>query len=492
MFIKLLKHQRLELLRSSFWTTSLVQSLFLMLFALYFILNFVVLGFWAESLIENAYPDQDLVKVFSGFMVYYFLADIMIRFLMQKFPGIEIKKYLTLNVPKASLTHYIILKSLFSFFNLLPLFVVFPFFFKTVIKNLSIGGSLTWLLLMLSGILISNFLSYFLDRKIHKNSIFAFIILGGIAVYFSLEYRGDVQLMNNFQDGIESLYSHPMYLMLPIGILALIYGSLYIFLRAHVYLDEGATTAIKTINTYDFPLFKFFDSEGKWMQLESKMIWRNKRSRQFLLISILFLFYPFFFISNDTSGFNSRGTMILISLVMTGAFSLNYGQLLLSWNSSHFDTIITQNLSIRKYLKAKYYLLAVSNVVLFICSLPYAFLNVEFILIAFVMMLFNTGVVIWMYFFLSLYNSKKIDPSKGSMMNYEGIGAAHFLIIIPIIAVPLAIYLVFRLAGIPIMGIFTPGIIGLAGILLRSKFLNKAVATFNKRKYKLQNTFSKS
>ena len=491
MFSKLLKHQWLELRRSSFWTTSLIQSIFLLLLALLFLLYSISLGLLAESMIENIYPDKGVVKVFSGFMVFYFLADIILRFSMQKFPGIEIKKYLTLNVPKASLTHYLLLKSLFSFFNLLPLFVIFPFFFQTVIKNIDAGGSLTWLSLMISAVLISNFLSYFLDRKIHKNSKFAFIVLGGILVYFSLEYRGDVQLMDNFQNGIEFLYSRPMYLMIPIGILASIYGSLYAFLRAHVYLDEGATMASKTINTYDFPLFKFFGSEGKWMLLESKMIWRNKRSRQFLIISILFLLYPLIIVSGDT-GISSRTTMILLSLFMTGAFTLNYGQLLLSWNSNHFDTIITQNLSLRIYLKAKYYLLAVSNVVLFFCSMPYAFLNSEFILIALATMLFNTGGVIWIYLFLNLYISKKIDPSKGSMMNYEGFGAAHFLIMIPIFVAPIAIYWLFRSAGIPIMGIFAIGICGLGGILLSPTLLNKAVTIFNARKYKLQNTFSKS
>jgi hypothetical protein len=77
-------------------------------------------------------------------------------------------------------------------------------------------------------------------------------------------------------------------------------------------------------------------------------------------------------------------------------------------------------------------------------------------------------------------------------MNYEGIGLAHFLIIIPFIVGPLAIFMVFRSAGIPLIGVFTLGIIGLSGILLSPNILNKAVAIFNKRKYKLQNTFSKS
>ncbi|MBK7428732.1 MAG: hypothetical protein IPI60_17800 [Saprospiraceae bacterium] len=46
----------------------------------------------------------------------------------------------------------------------------------------------------------------------------------------------------------------------------------------------------------------------------------------------------------------------------------------------------------------------------------------------------------------STYNKKKIDLSKGSMMNYQGTGATQFLIAIPllfgpflIIAIPLGL-----------------------------------------------------
>lgn len=182
---------------------------------------------------------------------------------------------------------------------------------------------------------------------------------------------------------------------------------------------------------------------------------------------------------------------MFIGLFISGFFALNYGQLMLSWNSTHFDLLATRNIRIRDIFKAKYYIMAFSVIILGIVSLAYGFLDISFIRIVFVMILFNVGVTIFLYMLLASFNSKRIDPSKGAMMNYEGIGIAHFLIIFPIMFLPGLIYWPFAAHGHPDMGEWVVGIIGLIGIIFHNQIIDLCTAIFMKNRYKIMAAFRK-
>ena len=217
------------------------------------------------------------------------------------------------------------------------------------------------------------------------------------------------------------------------------------------------------------------------------MIWRNKRSKAYLTMSVLFLFYPLLLIQGDQ--WESNAMLIIAGLLITGAFSLNYGQLLLSWNSTHFDFILAQNIRIMDYLEAKFILLAISNVILYILALPYAFLFPKMLLVNTVMFSFNTGITIFAYLFLALYSSRRMDMNKGGAFSFEGFGAAHYLIMFPLMFAPIFIYLIFRFMDQRTLGLVVIGLLGLLGLALRRYIMRKAVEKFAERKYLINAKF---
>jgi len=165
MFKQLFLNEWKENIRSPYLSQSIIQRIFIGLLALYVMANVVFLGVFIDQILEKAFPDADPFAKFNAILFYYFLFDIMMRFFLQQFPVISIKPYLSLPIKKSTLIHFLLLKSIPSFFNLLPLLVVIPFFVKIALPAYSIFNSLLWLLSVLCIILTVHFLSFLYQKE---------------------------------------------------------------------------------------------------------------------------------------------------------------------------------------------------------------------------------------------------------------------------------------------------------------------------------------
>ena len=481
MFSKLLKNDWLALRRSSFWTQSLVQTIVLGFFALYMLLQFTLLGFLGGKVIAEFFPGENPVVIVNRALVYYFLADLLMRFFFQKYPSLQLQPYLTMNVKKRQLAQYLCAKSLVSIFNIAPLFFVIPFYFWTVQPELGLGAGLHWLMMMILMIGIVHFGSYWIDRNLGKSPVLSLGLLGLSVLFLTLDYYGYFSLSKICGPFFTYLHQHLLGLLGLVAVLVFLYQVVFRLLRRNAYVEVGPAES-KARKVQDFAVFNQFGTEiGKLMQLEAKLIWRNRRSKAYLTASLFFLLYPILFLNGDL--LESNAMLIIVGLLITGAFSLNYGQLLLSWNSTHFDFILAQNIKIEDYFEAKFILLALSNVVLYVLSLPYAFFFPKMLLVNTVMFFFNTGVTIFAYLFLALYSSRRVDMNKGGAFSFEGFGAAHYLIILPLMFAPIFIYMIFRFMDQRTLGLIIIGLLGLLGLAMRRYIMNKAIEKFAERKY---------
>ena len=116
-----------QFIRSSYWQKSVAFNIFLVFIALYFILMFLGLGLGLYPLLKEKIPDKDPFTTVNQFLFYWFLADLLMRFFFQKLPVMSVKPLLVLPVKKSKIVHYVLSKSIISFFNFLPLFTVIPF-----------------------------------------------------------------------------------------------------------------------------------------------------------------------------------------------------------------------------------------------------------------------------------------------------------------------------------------------------------------------------
>ncbi|NNF33019.1 MAG: hypothetical protein HKN68_02870 [Saprospiraceae bacterium] len=489
MFRRLMKLRWLEFKRSPAFTQRLAQTIIIWIFFLYFALNFLALGWFSGSLLREKYPDENYYHLFGGFIIYYFLFDLIMRVLIQKYPVMNIKKYLNLNIKRSSIIHLLLTISLRSFFNILPLFAILPFVLTNWghMQEWNIAWPFT--ILLFGIILLNNYLSFLIDRYFRLESMWPMIFMGVLMAVLFMDFNGYISIMPIFHEVFIFLTGNVFTALIPAILGIVFYWLNYLFLQSNMYVEDIVTKQVSEAGSIHLGFLDRFGQAGKLMNLEMKLIWRNKRSRVTLYMSIFFLLYPLIFFGSGTLELDVF--RYFIGIFVTGIFAMSYGQLMLSWNSTHFDLLATRKIKIEDIFRAKYYIMISSCVILWLASLVYGFVDISWIRIFTLMFIFNMGVSIFFYMFIAAYNSKRIDPGKGAMMNYEGINAAHFIVVIPLMFLPSLIRWPFSAMGHPGIGELVIGAIGLLGIIFHNFLIDKATNLFLSNRYKIMSAFRK-
>src|SRR5690625_4599968 len=105
--------------RSSYFQRNLIIKILLIFLAVYFFLSFLTLGVGTYFLLEEQFPYEDPLVLVSYYLVYWFLLDLIGRFFLQSLPILNVKPYMGLPVKKYKLLHYLLGKSIISFYNVL-------------------------------------------------------------------------------------------------------------------------------------------------------------------------------------------------------------------------------------------------------------------------------------------------------------------------------------------------------------------------------------
>lgn len=200
------------------------------------------------------------------------------------------------------------------------------------------------------------------------------------------------------------------------------------------------------------------------------------------------MLYGLLFYLSDLYG-DSITWLVFCGLIITGMASITYGQWVISWESNYFDAILTKNIPSDIYIKANFYLLIAFNILSYLISMPYFLVGTKIIYLHTAMLLYNTGINVFLLVFTASFNTKRVDLTSKSTLNYQGTTYKSFLIVIPIMLFPIL------LAGV--LNIFTSynvvmlifGVLGLLGILLMPVQMKLSTQHYNKRKYAMAEGF---
>jgi len=143
-FNTLFKHQWLEFRRSTFWQKSLAINILISILLTYLALNLAAIGWFMDIVIREQFPGADIVLKYTEFVFYYLTIDLLGRFVLQDVPVLKVSPYLHLPIRRTKLFDYLLFRSLFNFFNLVPLLLILPFFVKVASTQLD-GLAFIWL-----------------------------------------------------------------------------------------------------------------------------------------------------------------------------------------------------------------------------------------------------------------------------------------------------------------------------------------------------------
>ncbi len=476
-------------LRSQGFYKNLAVSFILGIFAMYLAAILLFLGFSLHELLEKIHDNLNPMELFNGIMLYIFLIGLSFRFFMQQLNTFNMASYQTLPIKRATLINFFLLKPLINPINYFLLLVVVPFALQSVM-----GYYNEWMAFrfVISFVLMSWFnslMAAFLKRKF-GTSLLSFVtviaILGSISM---LEYFQVYSLFHISKSLFGFIVIKPLGLILPLMAVGIAFLLNKWFFSQNYYSEafNKHTDGDKTYNA-DLSFLNRFGIVGEIMSLEIKLILRHNRTKSILYMSAFFLLYGLLFYTNPIYT-KSSGMLFFVAMFVSGLLMFMFGQWVISWDSSHFDSLMTQNIPIRTYLDANYYLLLVFNVVCFVLTSPYFYFGKQIMYMHLAAFIFNVGVNIYLLLFMSTFNTKRIDLSKSSAMNYQGTTFKSFLIIMPIFFLPmLIVWLLTTFASISV-ALWTLTLLGTIGILLRNQLITLCVSQFNRRKYALAEGF---
>ena len=484
----LLGHQWKAFWRSRDAGKSLAIQLVIGFFTIYMLVSAIGLGFFLQQLLRKAYPGQDIIKIFYGFILYYFLFDVMIRFLIQDLPTLTIQPYLIQNIQRKQLIRFLNVRSLFTVLNLLPLLLFTPFIVMSIGTTHGYIVAAAFMAGILSLTVFNHFLVLYVKRKSIISSWWLVMFFVVMAVVIAADYYRIFSLSHISSVLFSFLQEHIWVCILLAGMAALAYFNNYSFLLKNLYLEDIVGKGRRKEGA-DYTFLNRFGTIGVLTGLDIKLILRNKRPRSIGILTIVFLFYGFIFYKEQYIKEGWWGALMAGGIFLTGLFVSNYGQFLFAWQSAHFDGLMASNLSVKTYIKSKFALFtAVCTIVLLLTSL-YGLMSWKLLLIQLAGYLYNVGIHTVIAVFFATHSYKGIDISKGSAFNYQGMSAEKWVYAMIVFLVPMIIYWPFALFINSWAGILALGIMGLLSFLLQDWWVDVLTKEFFKRKYKILSGF---
>lgn len=473
--------------RSSFFEKGLAIKILMFLGALYFASIAISAGVFVFFLFKKTVPDQDPFMLINNYLIYWVLADLALRYFMQQLPVMNIKPMLLLPVKRKSVIQFLLLKTSFSFFNILPLLFFIPLTVVLMVQGYNPVMTLLWFLSILAIGFSINFLNFILNKK---NDAF-FVVVSLLAVFIGLQYFEVFDITLYTGVFFNSFYSLGFTALIPIALVFFLYKANYRLLASDFYVDGAVQKKKEKYKTYNLDFLNRFGTLATFLKNDVKMITRNARPKQVLLMSFLFLFYGLIFFTQDIYK-EMPAFLAFAAIFVSGGFLITFGQLVPSWDSEYYKLMMSQNISYKKYLESKWLLMVIGCAVSFILSTPYIYFGWHIYAMIAAGASFNIG----LNSFITLYGGAlnrvpiELNQKAKAFSNTQGFNPTQLLISLPKIFGPMLIFYVpYKLINFN-AGLIALALSGVLGLVFKSFFLNLIENVYQKTKYKTISAFS--
>jgi len=467
--------------RSQRLGTGIAGRIFMIFFILYFGAIFLSMGLFYSEIMEESDVEENPIFLLHRYILYYLLADIVMRVIFQEVSEVKFRQMALLPIPKHKIITYILGGSVFSLFNLLPLVFIIPVAIRTLMPIYVELAAILWIIAIFLFLVFNNYLALQLKHFVSDKPYLYFVFAAIAGLIYFADSSGWVPLSSGFHAAMEDLLTSYW----PVLILPIIVYSIFILVYKRMLGQAYISGNLKKSNfleRLDFSSLGERGFDGIVFQKNMQLIMRNKRLRTQMIFSMLFVLYGLFLYSNDRYG----PTFLLFwGLYMTGIVVLSFAQYIWSYQGAYFELLVSLPMRIKDYVRAQYNFLILGCLLTGIPSMLYYFMNPDIPFINLAALLFNVGVNVPALLAASMYNKRKLETNTAGTFNMQGISGLQFVFIFAVLLIPIFIYLPFSLTGYPTLGLYVVGGIGLMGLLARPLWINGIVALFHEKKYGL-------
>lgn len=481
MFKHFLSLEWKQFFRASYFQKGLAIKILLVFGALYFGVSAIFLGAGMFFLIKETVPNSDPVFVVNNFIILWFLFDMLLRFFMQQLPVMNVKPLMVIPIKRNTIIHYLLGKTTISFFNFIPVFIFLPFSIVLLVKGYPALNVLCWFLSIIFLTLTINYMNFL----INKNNVVFYSLVAIVAILIGVQYYEVYDVLTPIGRAFNALYNHPYLIVVPILLAVIMYLINFKYIRKGFYLDDTVTKKAQKVTATDLNWMNRFGTLSVFLKNDVKMILRNARPKQVLMMSFLFLFYGLIFYTNDAYQ-KMPAFLAFASMFVTGGFLMTFGQHVPSWDSEYYKLLMSQNIPYRKYLESKWYLMVVGVTVSFILSTPYLYFGWKIYSMIAAGAIFNIGLNSFITLFGGALNRVPIELNvkAKAFSNTNGFNPTQMLIALPKLVLPMLLfYIPYKLINFE-TGIIVLALCGVLGIVFKNFFLSKIESVYQKGKYK--------
>lgn len=465
-------------IRSASFKTNLAFKILMGFIGLYFAVSFLMLGYFVVDLIKEM--DLEIFSTINQYVLYYLFIDLGVRFMFQKLPVTSIRPLLAQPISKSTITLYTLAKSFNSFFVWIHLFLLVPLAFRLVSEGYDATSTILWTISIFCLLAINNLLNLLLQNK---TSVLVAVV-GVIAATISIHYFTNLNYLEYTGSFFELFYSiNWMFSLAVLAVIGLGYVAYNIYLK-NLYLDVGMAVAKE--NKKEWNWIQKLNTKDPFLQNDIRLLFRNKRSRSTLFLSLAFFGYGLLFFKDvDIHSLAASSSTLLFSLFVTGGFIFTFGQYVPSWDSAYYPLFMTQNVKYKAYLESKWRVLVIGGLISSALSFLYLFLDAQLLYSLLASIAYNIGINTQLALLTGAYIRTPIDLSKNNNMfgNKQAFNLQTMLISLPMFLLPILILFVTSIFSSIKMGFIIIIIIGVSGFAMKNIFFNQIVKLYKKHKY---------
>jgi hypothetical protein len=487
MFRKFLRLEWKAFTRSASFTGNMVLKIFMIIGAIYFSLIFLAGGILAYYGIKKETGQDPLVLV-SKFMIYYSIADLIIRLFLQKIPIINIRPLIALPIKRGTIVNFAIGKTMVSFFNFIHALFFIPFCVVLVKEGYNPVKVLLWLLGIWALTYCNNLLNILINNK--DSLLIGFVVL--VAVIAGLQYYGYFDITTVTDGFYYGFYSTYYMFIVPIVLLAFLWTVTFKYFYKHLYLDTGLKGNQENAKTENYTWLNRFGTMGTFLKNDIRMIRRNKRSKMTVLMSFFFLFYGLLFFSSGIEAYQSPAMQMFAAIFVSGGFLFMFGQFVPSWDSAYYPLMMSQNIPYRDYIASKWWLIVIGTIVSMILSVFYIYYGFNVYLSILAGAVYNIGVNSHLVLLGGAFTKTPVDlaSSKQAFGDKKAFNVKTLLLSIPKLLLPMALYSIgYYFIGHNAGVAFVAGA-GVLGFALRNKVFSVIEKVYKTQKYSALEAYS--
>jgi hypothetical protein len=477
-----------ETFRAPQWEAKATIKILIGLVSLYLIGGFVFASSFVYTILNKKVLDREPLEVFNGILLFIFFVELVIRFFLQQLPVTNIQSLILLPFKKRQIVNHVMLRSVFSAYNLFPFIIYLPFAISMYRDDYLGTQVVAWWLALLMTTLCLNFLLYI----INKNNAYFVVLLGLLAGTIVLDLYADIDLGKGVGILFDAVIKNPETLLGFALLLAGMYGLLFRFLKKGFYMDAGLAQKKSRASGGEFKILNFLGDDALILRNDLRMIVRNVRPRQIALMSFLFLFYGLVFFSQDIYR-DMEYVMVFAGLFVTGGFTLTFGNYVPAWDSSYYKLLMTQNISYKKYLLSKWNLMVFVTAVSTVLAIPYVYFGWDILAIIVAGAFFNMGLGTWITLFGGLLNKTpmKLNVKAKAFENTQSFSITQFALVIPKMVLPVFLYWLPSYLISPTAGFISLAGSGILAIVFKDKLANWVTVLYKKQKHETIEAFNK-